>query len=68
MKQKVLNIINEIRAAKELAPVESINNDTNMRMSLTLTSLRTGWYQPLEKSTLSFPSNGILIRHRNVQL
>ena len=30
MELKVLQIINEIRAAKELAPVESINADTKL--------------------------------------
>lgn len=38
MEKKVLDIINEIRAAKELAPVESINADTKLREDLSLTS------------------------------
>ena len=38
MEQKVLDIINEIRAAKELAPVESIKADTKLREDLSLTS------------------------------
>ena len=38
MEQKVLNIINEIRAAKNLAPVDSINNETKLREDLALTS------------------------------
>ena len=38
MKQKVLNIINGIRAVKSLAPVESINADTKLREDLSLTS------------------------------
>lgn len=38
MEQKVLNIINEIRAAKELAPVKSINAETKLREDLSLTS------------------------------
>lgn len=38
MEQKVLNIINEIRAAKSLDPVESINADTKLREDLSLTS------------------------------
>lgn len=38
MEKKVLDIINEIRAAKELAPVESISSDTKLREDLSLTS------------------------------
>ena len=38
MEQKVLDIINEIRAAQELAPVKSINADTKLREDLSLTS------------------------------
>lgn len=38
MKTKVLSIINEIRAAKELAPVLTLNNETKLREDLSLTS------------------------------
>ena len=38
MEQKVLDIINEIRAAKELSPVKSINAETKLREDLSLTS------------------------------
>lgn len=38
MEKKVLEIINEIRAAKDLALVESINVDTKLREDLGLTS------------------------------
>lgn len=38
MKQKVLKIINEIRAAKNLSPVDSINKETRLREDLALTS------------------------------
>ena len=38
MKSKVLQIINEIRAAKSLTPVEAINADTKLREDLELTS------------------------------
>jgi len=38
MEEKVLSIINEIRAAKEMAPVESIKTDTKLREDLNLTS------------------------------
>ena len=38
MEQKVLSIINEIRAAKNLDPVDSINNETKLREDLSLTS------------------------------
>ena len=38
MEEKVLSIINEIRAAKEMAPVESISADTKLREDLNLTS------------------------------
>ena len=38
MEEKVLEIINEIRAAKELAPVENIGADTKLREDLNLTS------------------------------
>ncbi|WP_027450978.1 acyl carrier protein [Xylanibacter brevis] len=38
MEEKVLSIINEIRAAKEMAPVETINADTKLREDLNLTS------------------------------
>jgi len=38
MEQKVLNIINEIRAAKEMAPIETISAETKLREDLNLTS------------------------------
>lgn len=38
MEQKVLNIINEIRAAKEMAPIEKINAEMKLREDLNLTS------------------------------
>ena len=38
MEEKVLVIINEIRAAKNLAPVESIKAETKLREDLGLTS------------------------------
>ena len=38
MESKVLEIINGIRAAKGLALVETINNDTKLREDLSLTS------------------------------
>ena len=38
MDKKILIIINEIRAAKNLAPVDSINNETKLREDLSLTS------------------------------
>lgn len=38
METKILEIINEIRAAKDLAPVETISVDTKLREDLSLTS------------------------------
>ena len=38
MKEKVLSIINEIRAAKEMAPIASICAETKLREDLNLTS------------------------------
>ena len=38
MEQIVLEIINEIRAAKELAPIETVNAETKLREDLGLTS------------------------------
>lgn len=38
MEEKILSIINEIRAAKEMAPVENISSDTKLREDLGLTS------------------------------
>lgn len=38
MKTKVLEIINGIRVAKGLAPVDSVNNTTRLREDLNLTS------------------------------
>lgn len=38
MEKKVLEIINEIRAAKDMAPVESLNNEMKLRDDLSLTS------------------------------
>ena len=38
MKSKILEIINEIRAAKELAPVAELHNEDNLRDDLGLTS------------------------------
>lgn len=38
MKEKVLEIINDIRASKELAPVTSLNESDNLRNDLGLTS------------------------------
>ena len=38
MEQKVLEIINDIRASKELAPVDKLNANDNLRTDLGLTS------------------------------
>lgn len=38
MEQKVLEIINDIRASKELAPVDNLNVNDNLRTDLELTS------------------------------
>lgn len=38
MESKVLEIINEIRAAKSLAPLETVNENTKLREDLNLTS------------------------------
>ena len=38
MEQKVLEIINDIRASKELAPVDNLNENDNLRTDLGLTS------------------------------
>lgn len=38
MNTKVIEIINEIRAAKNLAPVENVNAETKLRQDLGLTS------------------------------
>lgn len=38
MKKNVLEIINEIRAAKEKAPVEMVSLDTRLREDLNFTS------------------------------
>lgn len=38
MEQKVLEIINDIRASKELAPVVNLNENDNLRTDLGLTS------------------------------
>lgn len=38
MEAKILSIINEIRAAKEMAPVETISVETKLREDLNLTS------------------------------
>lgn len=38
MKAKVLEIINDIRASKELAPVASLNETDNLRNDLGFTS------------------------------
>ena len=38
MEQKVLEIINDIRASKELAPVDNLNENDNLRIDLGLTS------------------------------
>ena len=38
MEQIILNIINEIRAAKELAPVETVSAETRLSEDLGLTS------------------------------
>ena len=38
MEEKILSIINEIRAAKEMAPVGTISLDTKLREELELTS------------------------------
>lgn len=38
MEEKILVIINEIRAAKNLAPIESIKAETKLREDLGLTS------------------------------
>ena len=38
MEQKVLEIINDIRASKELAPVDNLNENDNLRTDLGLSS------------------------------
>ena len=38
MEQEVKDIINEIRVAKELAPVESVNSGTKLREDLSMNS------------------------------
>lgn len=38
MEEKVISIINEIRLAKEMAPVETIGPETKLREDLNLTS------------------------------
>ena len=38
MKSKILEIVNEIRVAKVLNPIESITNGTRLREDLELTS------------------------------
>lgn len=38
MEEKVLAIINVIRAAKELAPIETISKETKLREDLNFTS------------------------------
>ena len=38
MEEKVLTIINEIRTAKELTPIETINKETKLREDLGFTS------------------------------
>lgn len=38
MENKVLSIVNGIRTAKNLAPIESINNETKLREDLGFTS------------------------------
>lgn len=38
MEKIVLDIINEIRAAKDLAPIETVNAETKLREDLSLTS------------------------------
>ena len=38
MEQKVLEIINDIRASKELTPVDNLNENDNLRTDLGLTS------------------------------
>lgn len=38
MEEKIVFIINEIRAAKEMAPIETISFDTKLREDLNLTS------------------------------
>ena len=38
MEQKVLEIINDMRASKELAPVDNLNVNDNLRTDLELTS------------------------------
>lgn len=38
MEQKVLEIINDIRAGKDLAPVDKLNENDNLRTDLGLTS------------------------------
>ena len=38
MKKKILDIINGIRAAKKMAPLETISTETKLREDLNLTS------------------------------
>ena len=38
MKESLIKILNDIRAGKNLAPVENVNADTKLREDLNLTS------------------------------
>jgi acyl carrier protein len=38
MKQRLLDIINEIRAAKSMAPIKELHDEDNLRDTLELTS------------------------------
>lgn len=38
MEEKILDIINEIRESKDLAPIEALNEKDNLRTDLELTS------------------------------
>ncbi len=38
MKEKILNIVNEIRAAKSLTPIDTVSAEMKLREDLNLTS------------------------------
>lgn len=38
MKEKILNIVNEIRAAKSLTPIDTVSTEMKLREDLNLTS------------------------------
>lgn len=70
MKEKVLEIINNIRAAKDMAPVAELHIEDNLRNDLGLTSSKStvSLYEQLAYTCCNYIANPKISIHKQPQL